>query len=294
MEKRTHFRNNRLAYLLIAPQLFLVFLFFYWPGASAVYWAFTLERPFGGGNEFVGWDNFKAVFADSHYWGSIGSTVIFTVSATVLAMGSALILALFVDRRLKGSRLYQSIFVWPYVIAAPASAVAFRFIMAPQAGLLGFLNQAVPGLWDPGLNGTHAMIEIIVAYAWKWVGYNFLFLLAGLQSVPRGMIEAAALDGAGVLRRMRDIQLPMLTPTLFFLLVLNITESFQDSFGIIDVMTEGGPAKSTDLLVYKLYFDGFKGFDYSGAAAQSVILMLLVMLFTMIQFRFVERRVHYK
>ena len=160
--------------------------------------------------------------------------------------------------------------------------MAFRFILAPEAGFLAFVNQIWPGLWNPALDGIDAMICIIVAFAWKYVGYNFIFFLAALQAIPRSLIEAAAMDGAGIVRRMRDIQLPLLTPTLFFLLVINLTDSFTDSFGIVDIMTQGGPARATELMVYKIYFDGFKGLDYSGAAAQSIILMLLVIVLTIV------------
>ena len=198
------------------------------------------------------------------------------------------------DRQLAGSRFYRVVLIWPYGIAAPALALAFRFILAPEAGFLAVVNQIWPGIWNPALDGNDAMASIIVAFSWKYVGYNFIFFLAALQAIPRSLIEAAAMDGSGVIRRIRDIQFPLITPTMFFLLVINITDSFQDSFGIVDIMTGGGPAHATDLMVYKIYFDGFKGLDYSGAAAQSIILMLLVIVLTIVQFRFIERRVHYR
>jgi sn-glycerol 3-phosphate transport system permease protein len=184
--------------------------------------------------------------------------------------------------------------VWPYAIAAPALGVAFRFILAPEAGFMAYINHIVPGLWNPALNGTQAMIAIVIAYVWKYIGYNFIFFLAALQAIPKSLIEAAAMDGSGLLRRVKDIQIPLLTPTIFFLVVINLTDSFTDSFGIVDLMTGGGPDRATELMVYKIFFDGFKGLDYSGAAAQSVILMLLVIALTVFQFRFLERRVHYK
>ncbi|TIT26280.1 MAG: ABC transporter permease subunit, partial [Mesorhizobium sp.] len=190
--------------------------------------------------------------------------------------------------------LYRVVLIWPYGIAAPALAMAFRFILAPEAGFMAVVNQVWPGFWDPGLDGTDAMASIIAAFSWKYVGYNFIFFLAAFQAIPRSLIEAAAMDGSGVLRRFWDIQFPLITPTIFFLLVINITESFQDSFGIVDIMTAGGPANSTNLMVYKIYSDGFKGLDYSGAAAQSIILMLLIIVLTIFQFRFIERRVHYR
>jgi sn-glycerol 3-phosphate transport system permease protein len=204
-----------------------------------------------------------------------------------------MLLALAVDRKLKGHQGFRWALIWPYAVAAPAAGLAFRFLLSPEAGLVAYLNHRYPGIWNPTVNGTQAMILIIVAYSWKYVAYNFLFMLAGLQSIPKSLIEAAAMDGSRPLRRIRDIQLPLMTPTIFFLLIVNLTDSFVDSFGIVDITTEGGPAKATDLLVYKIYFDGFRGLDYSGAAAQSIILMLLVIVLTFIQFRFVERRIHY-
>ena len=292
-EKRAFFTNNWIGIALIVPQLLLIFTFFYWPTGEALYWAFTLERPWGGGNQWVGFANFAAILSDPVYWNSIWRSAVFAIASAGLGMAIALLLALLTDRELRGWRVYRAVLVWPYAIAAPALAMAFRFILAPEAGFLAFINKIWPGLWNPALHGIDAMICIIVAFAWKYVGYNFIFFLAALQAIPRALIEAAAMDGAGLIRRMRDIQLPLLTPTVFFLAVINLTDSFTDSFGIVDIMTQGGPARATELMVYKIYFDGFKGLDYSGAAAQSIILMLLVIGLTVVQFRYVERRVHY-
>jgi sn-glycerol 3-phosphate transport system permease protein len=294
MEARGHFKALWLGALLVLPQALLVFTFFYWPTGAALYWAFTLEQPWGGGNTFVGLDNFINVFSDPFYWSSVWRSLMFALGASGLAMGIALILALFCDRQLRGHFYYRTALVWPFAVAAPAAAVAFRYVFAPEAGIFSGLNQMFPGLWNPAMNGTHAMIMIIVAYSWKYIAYNFIFFLAGLRAIPRALIEAAAMDGASVPRRMRDIQLPLLMPTFFFLLVINLTDSFVDSFGIIDITTEGGPAKATELMVYKIYFDGFRGLDYSGAAAQSIVLMMLVVGLTIVQFRFIERRVHYR
>jgi sn-glycerol 3-phosphate transport system permease protein len=294
MEKRAIFTNKWIGIAFIVPQLVLIFTFFYWPAGQAVFWAFTLQRPWGGGNDWVGLANFIGVLSDKVYWDSVVRSLAFAFLSTGLAMGSGLVLAFLVDRELAGHRVYRAVLVWPYAIAAPALGLAFRFMLAPNAGLISFVNHIWPGIWDPTVNGTNAMAAIIFAFSWKYVGYNFIFMLAALQGIPRSLVEAGAMDGAGVLQRMRDIQLPLLTPTLFFLLVLNLTDSFQDSFGIVDIMTEGGPARATNLMVYKIYFDGFKGLDYSGAAAQSIILMLLVVALTFVQFRFIERRVHYK
>jgi sn-glycerol 3-phosphate transport system permease protein len=294
MERRATFSNMWLAGGLIAPQLMLVFVFFYWPASQAVYWAFTTQPPFGGTNDWVGLQNFEQIFSDRVYWNSVVASVIFAVGSTALAIGTAILLAVMVDRNLKGYRVYRFVYFWPYAIAAPAVGLAFRFIFAPDAGFFSSINKVFPGLWNPAFNGVDAMILIIIAYSWKMIAYNFIFFLAGLQSIPRSLVEASAMDGSGVLRRLRDIQLPLLAPTLFFLLVINITESFVDSFGIVDIITGGGPARATDLMVFKIYSDGFKGLDYSMAAAQSIVLMALVMALTFFQFRYVERQIHYK
>ena len=291
--RRAYFRNNWIAAALVAPQLLIIFVFFYWPTSQALYWAFTLEQPWGGGNEWVGLENFRAILTDDRYWNSVRVSVIYAAATTALAMGMALVLALFADRQLSGYKAYRVGMIWPYAIAAPAVGLAFRFIFNPAAGVLSWVNQVFPGLWDPTLNGTHALIMVIVAGAWKQVAYSFIFFLAGLQAIPRSLVEAGAMDGARFWRRVRDIQLPLLAPTFFFLLVINITDSFTDSFGIVDTMTSGGPARATDLMVYKIYEDGFRGLDYSSAAAQSIILMILVIALTFFQFKYIERRVHY-
>jgi sn-glycerol 3-phosphate transport system permease protein len=194
---------------------------------------------------------------------------------------------------LPGHRTYRFLYFWPYAVAAPAVGLAFRFIFAPDAGFVSAINQWFPDLWNPARDGVAAMILIVMANAWSMVAYNFIFFLAGLQSIPRSLAEAGAMDGAGVLGRMRDIQLPLLAPTVFFLIVINITDSFVNSFGIVDITTGGGPARATDLMVFKIYSDGFKGKDYSLAAAQSLVLMALVIALTFVQFRYIERRVHY-
>lgn len=291
--RRAYFKNNWIAALVVAPQLLIIFVFFYWPTSQALYWSFTLEQPWGGGNEWIGLENFRAILSDDLYWDTVRISVIYALATTALAMGMALILAVFVDRQLTGYKAYRIGAIWPYAIAAPAVGLSFRFIFNPSAGIMSFVNHAFPGMWDPIMNGDHAMTMIVVAGAWKQVAYNFIFFLAALQSIPRSLLEAGAMDGATVLRRMRDIQLPLMAPTFFFVLVINITDSFTDSFGIVDTMTGGGPARATNLMVYKIYSDGFEGLDYSGAAAQSIILMVLVIALTVVQFRYVERRVHY-
>ena len=293
MERRAYYRNKTLPWLLIAPQLLLVFVFFYWPTAQALFWAVTLEQPWGGGNAFVGFDNFALIFGDSRYWATVLRSAFYAVCSTGISMGMALTLALFTDRALKGTGLFQSIYIWPYAIAAPAAGVAFRFMFSPQAGLVGMINKIWPGIWDPSIIGWQALAMVIVCHAWLGIGYNFVFFLAALQMIPRSIPEAGAMDGARPFQRMLDLQLPLIAPTTFFLIIMNLISSFTDSFGLIDTMTEGGPIGSTELMVYKIYFDGFKGLDYSGAAAQSIVLMLLVITLTFIQFKWVERRIHY-
>jgi sn-glycerol 3-phosphate transport system permease protein len=294
MDRRATFKGTWIAAALIAPQLVLVFIFFYWPAAQSLYWALTLEPPFGGGNQFVGLQNFKAVLSDNLYWNSVRVSILFAVCSTALTLFVSLLLATFVDRRLSGYQVYRFVYFWPYAIAAPAVGLAFRFIFAPDAGFVSAINKVFPNLWNPALDGWDAFILIVIANSWKMIAYSFIFFLAGLQAIPRTLTEAGAMDGAGVLRRLWDLQLPLLAPTFFFLLVINVTESFVDSFGIVDITTGGGPARATDLMVYKIYSDGFKGLDYSLAAAQSIVLMTLVITLTFIQFRYVERRVHYK
>lgn len=293
MERRAFFRNDTLPWLLIGPQLLLVLVFFYWPTSQALYWAFTLEQPWGGGNSWVGWDNFLSIFRDNEYWSTVIRSAFYASCTTLLSMTMALTLAVFVDRSLKGTRLFQSVFVWPYAIAAPAAGVAFRFIFAPEAGLVGAINNVWPGIWNPATDGFQALGMVIICHAWLGIGYNFIFFLAALQMIPRSISEAGAMDGARPFQRMLDLQLPLIAPTAFFLLIINLISSFTDSFGLIDTMTEGGPFGSTEVMVYKIYFDGFKGLDYSGAAAQSIVLMLLVISLTFVQFKWVEKRIHY-
>jgi sn-glycerol 3-phosphate transport system permease protein len=293
MDRRATFNSTWIAATLITPQLILVFIFFYWPAVQSLYWALTLEPPFGGGNQFVGLQNFRAVLGDKLYWNSVRVSLLFALCSTTLTLIVSLLLATFVDRQLVGYRAYRFIYFWPYAIAAPAVGLAFRFIFAPDAGFVSSINKVFPNLWNPALDGLDAFILIVLANSWKMIAYSFIFFLAGLQSIPRSITEAAAMDGAGVLRRLRDHQLPLLAPTFFFLLVINITESFVDSFGIVDITTGGGPARATDLMVFKIYSDGFKGLDYSLAAAQSIVLMTLVVALTFVQFRYVEKRVHY-
>lgn len=291
--KRATFNRLWIAALFIAPQLLLIFVFFYWPASQALYWAFTTQPPFGGSNEWIGLSNFEQIFSDSVYWASVRVSVLFAILSTTLSITIGLLLAVAVDRQLPGYQTYRFGYFLPYAIAAPAVGLAFRFIFAPDAGFVSAINVRFPNLWNPALDGWDALILITLANSWKMAAYNFIFFLAGMQTIPRTVIEAGAMDGAGVLRRLRDIQIPLLAPTVFFLLVINVTETFVDSFGIVDITTGGGPARATDLMVYKIYSDGFKGLDYSLAAAQSIVLMTMVVALTFVQFRYIERRVHY-
>ncbi|MXP62204.1 ABC transporter permease subunit [Roseomonas sp. M0104] len=294
MERRATFRSPLLPWLLVLPQLLIIFVFFYWPTGEAFHWAFTLEQPWGGGRQWVGWQNFQEIFSSSAYWSSVRVSLFYAFGTSAVAIFIALLLALFIDREVRGSRGWGVALIWPYAIAAPAIGMIFRFVFDPRAGVFSALNALWPGAWNPALNGAHAMLMLILAGAWQLVAYNFVFFLAGLQSIPRSLTEAAAMDGAGPMRRMRDLQVPLLAPTFFFLVVINLTDSFTNSFGLVDIMTAGGPARATEIMVYKIYADGFKGLDYSGAAAQSIVLMGLVILLTVIQFRFVERKMHYR
>jgi len=284
-ERRAYFDGTWLGVALIAPQLLLIFTFFYWPTAQALYWAFTLERPWGGGNEWVGLGNFTAMLSDPVYWNSVWRSVIFAATSTGLSMGLAFMLALFVDRELFGWRIYRAVLVWPFAIAAPALGMAFRFILAPEAGFLAFVNKIWPGLWNPALDGTDAMIAIVVAFAWKYAGYNFIFFLAGLQAMPKTLIEAAALDGAGFFRRVWSVQLPLMMPTVFFVAVIDMTDSFTDSFGIVDIMTQGGPARATTLFVYAVYEQIFMNLAVGRASALAVIYFLVLCILAGLQLR---------
>ena len=293
MIKRVIFKHQRLPYLLILPELLIILVFFYWPSIKAIFWSLTLEPPFGGPAQWVGLDNFRELLDSEEYYSSAGVTLLFAFWTTLISMGSALILALFVDRVIRGLVAYRATLMWPYAIAAPAVAVAFQFIFQPGVGFFAFLNDIWPGIWDPAIDGYDALVMVIIAASWKSITYNFIFFLAGLQSIPKTFVEAAALDGADPIQRFFTIVFPLLSPTFFFLLVINVTDSFTEGFGIINVMTQGGPGGATNILVYKLYQDGFIGLDLSSSSAQSVILMVLVILLTFIQFRWIERRIHY-
>jgi sn-glycerol 3-phosphate transport system permease protein len=293
IEKRVRFKSWWLPWALIAPQMAIIVVFFFWPAAQALYFSVLQQDAFGTSVEFVGLQNFRALWEDDTYLASFRTTAVFSVLVAALGLSSSLLLAVMADRVVKGSRFYKTLLVWPYAVAPAVAGVLWLFMFAPSIGVVSYALRSMGVDWNHLLNGTHAMILIVLAAVWKQVSYNFLFFLAGLQSIPRSLIEAAAIDGAGPWRRFWTVQFPLLTPTTFFLLVINIIYVFIDTFAIIDAATSGGPGKDTAILVYKVYHDGFKAMDLGGSAAQSVVLMAILIGLTVIQFRYVEKRVHY-
>jgi sn-glycerol 3-phosphate transport system permease protein len=292
MEKRSIFGGRLLPVLLLAPQLAITFVFFYWPASQAVWQSFLLQDAFGLKTTFVWFENYSALFA-SDYVRTFVTTAIFASLVTILSLSIALVLAVQADKAIKGAAVYKTLLIWPYAVAPAVAGVLWLFMFQPSLGIVAKALQSIGVPWNPLLDGTHAMILVVLASVWKQVSYNFLFFLAGLQAIPRAVIEAAAIDGASRTRRFWTIVLPLLSPTAFFLLVVNIVYAFFDTFGIIDAMTGGGPAKATETLVYRVFADGRLGGDLGGSAAQSVILMILVVALTAIQFRYVERKVTY-
>ncbi|MFN4011304.1 MAG: carbohydrate ABC transporter permease [Pannonibacter sp.] len=288
------FPQRWLAFALILPQTLLIALFFYLPVYLAFYWSFTLERPFGGGSEFVGLQNYARVLGDPEFWGSLRLTFVFMVIGSTLAIVIPLILALAADRHIRLSNPARNVLVWPKGVAGASIGLVFVFIFNPFLGLLAPLNALFPGIWNPRIDGTDAFTMIVVAHIWGGIPFNFVVLLSGLQAVPQVLHRAAALDGAGPWRRVRDVQLPLIAPQLFLTFALEFTESVTGAFGLIDSMTEGGPGGSTTLLVYKIYVDGFRGYDLSGAATQTALLMIFVLILTAFQFLVLERRVRYE
>ena len=293
MEKRVRFKSAWLPWLLVAPQLAIVIVFFFWPAGQALYQSLLVEDAFGASSQFVWFDNFKELFANEDYINSFRVTIMFSLLVTFLGLSISLVLAVFADRVIRAANVYKTLLIWPYAVAAAVAAVLWLFLFSPTLGVIALALQSMGIAWDPLLNGTDALILITVAAVWKQISYNFLFFLAGLQSIPKSLIEAAAIDGAGPVRRFVTIVFPLLTPTTFFLLVVNIVYAFFDTFAIVDAATGGGPAKATSILVFKVYHDGFKGLDLGGSAAQSVVLMVIVVTLTVVQFRFLEKKVQY-
>ena len=293
MEKRVRFKSAWLPWLLVAPQLAIVIVFFFWPAGQAIYQSFLREDAFGTSTEFVGLENFTQLFNDPSYLASFKTTLIFSVLVAVLGLSISLVLAVMADRVIKGATGYKTLLIWPYAVAPVVAGVLWLFMFAPSIGVVAWGLRQIGFNWNHLLDGTHAMALIVMAAVWKQISYNFLFFLAGLQSIPRSLIEAAAIDGARPWRRFWTIQFPLLSPTTFFLLVINVVYAFFDTFAIIDATTQGGPGRDTLILVYKVYHDGFKNLDLGGSAAQSVILMAIVIVLTVVQFRYVEKKVNY-
>ena len=293
MEKRVRFKSKWLPWALVAPQLAIILVFFYWPAAQALLQSVMVDSPFGGSREFVGLDNFRHLFSDPSYLASFKTTAMFSILVAVCGLSVSLLLAVMANRVVRGEGFYKTLLIWPYAVAPVVAGVLWVFMFASPMGVIAFWLRAIGINWDHLLNSNHAMALIVVAAVWKQISYNFLFFLAGLQSIPKSLIEAAAIDGASPWRRFWTIVFPLLSPTTFFLLVINVVYAFFDTFGIVDATTKGGPGKDTAILVYKVYYDGFKAMDMGGSAAQSVVLMAIVVTLTVIQFRFVEKKVQY-
>ena len=293
MDKAVSFNNKLLPLALLIPQLAITFIFFYWPASQTIYQSFRLEDAFGLSSEFVGFENYRALFAQPEYYRAMWTTVVFSSLVGILSIAIALLLAAQADKNLRAAPVYKTFLIWPYAVAPAIASVLWIFMFHPTLGTLTRPLRIWGFNWNAMLNGNDAMALVVMAAVWKQIAYNFLFFLAGLQSIPKSVIEAAAIDGAGPMRRFWTIVFPLLSPTTFFLLVVNVVYVFFDTFGIIDAVTGGGPAGSTTTMVYKVYADGRLGGDLGGSAAQSAVLMIVVIAMTAIQFRYVERKVQY-
>ncbi len=293
MEKRVVFRSGWLPWLLLTPQMAVILVFFFWPAGQAVLQSLQQQDAFGTSLEFVGLANFQQLFEDSGYVESFKTTALFSALVAGLGIGISLLLAVFADRIVRGGMFYKTMLILPYAVAPAVAAVLWVFMFSPSLGVVAYALGKIGIDWNHLLNSGHAMTLIVMASVWKQISYNFLFFLAGLQSIPKSLIEAAAIDGAKPWRRFWTIQFPLLSPTTFFLLVINVVYAFFDTFAIVDAATQGGPGKDTSILVYKVYHDGFKAMDLGGSAAQSVVLMVIVVALTVVQFRYVEKKVNY-
>jgi sn-glycerol 3-phosphate transport system permease protein len=293
MQKRAIFGHRLLPYLLLLPQVAVIVVFFYWPASQAVWQSFLLQDAFGLSTSFVWLENYQLLFSNHEYYRTIATTFLFSAAVALLSLSSALLLAVMADKPLRGAATYRTLLIWPYAVAPAVAGVLWLFMFQPSLGILAQGLRALGVDWNPLLDGGHALTLVILSATWKQISYNFLFFLAGLAAIPKSVIEAAAIDGASPTRRFWTIIFPLLSPTTFFLLVVNIVYAFFDTFGIIDAMTGGGPAKATETLVYKVFQDGRLGGDLGGSAAQSVILMIIVIGLTAVQFRYVERKVNY-
>ena len=293
MEKRVIFKGWWLPLMLVAPQLIVSAIFFFYPAGQAVWNSLFLPDPFGLKTEFVGLDNFKFLATDSYYRASFITTIIFSTLVSVFSMGLGLYFAALADRLIKGAGVYQTLLIWPYAVAPAVAAVIWNFLFSSRIGLISWYLGNFGYDWNHALNSGEAMGLVVLASSWGRISYNFLFFLAGLQAIPKSVIEAAAIDGASFWKRFRTIVLPLLSPISFFLLVVNIVYAFFETFGVIHTITSGGPQQATKILVYKVFDDGFVGQDLGSSAAQSVILLALVGLLTIVQFKYVEKKVHY-
>jgi sn-glycerol 3-phosphate transport system permease protein len=293
VEKRVRFKNWWLPWVLIAPQMVIIGVFFFLPAFQAVYQSVLQQDAFGTSTEFVGMLNFERLWNDTTYLESFKTTAVFSILVAFFGLSIALLLAVMADTVIKGGTWYKTLLIWPYAVAPAVAGVLWLFMFAPSVGIVSYALRSIGFNWNHLLDGDHAMALIVMAAVWKQISYNFLFFLAGLQSIPKSLIEAAAIDGAGRWRRFWSIVFPLLSPTTFFLLVINIVYAFFETFAIVDAATHGGPGKETAILVYKLYYDGFKALDLGGSAAQSVVLMVIVITLTVIQFRYVEKKVQY-
>ena len=293
MEKRVVFRSVWLPFALVAPQIAITVIFFFWPAFQAIYQSMLLQDAFGLHTEFVWFDNFKTLFNDDRYLASFQVTALFSSLVAFLGLAISLLLAVAADRIVRGAFAFKTLLIWPYAVAPAIAGVLWAFLFAPSIGIIAYVLKQWGIPWNYVLDGDHAMILVVIAAVWKQISYNFLFFLAGLQSIPKSLMEAAAIDGASPFRRFWTIVFPLLSPSTFFLLVVNIVYAFFDTFGVIDATTQGGPATATQILVYKVYYDGVKAADLGGSSAQSVILMIIVIALSVIQFRFVEKKVQY-
>jgi len=293
VKETASYKHRFLPYLLVAPQVVITLVFFIWPAGQALYQSFLMEDAFGLETQFVWFENFQFLLSDPGYLHSFKITLVFAACTTLLSMGSSLFLAVMADRVIRGAMVYKTFLIWPYAVAPAIAGVLWYFLFNPSIGILAYVLQAMGYEWNHQLQGEDAMVLVILAAAWKQISYNFLFFLAGLQSIPRSLLEAAAIDGATPFKRFWTVVFPLLSPTTFFLMVVNVVYAFFDTFGIIHATTSGGPAGATEILVYKVFNDGFIGLDLGSSAAQSVILMIVVSIFTILQFRYVEKKVEY-
>ena len=293
MEKRVVFQNRWLPYLLVAPQLAITLIFFFLPAGQAIYQSVLMQDPFGLSTEFVGLQNFETLLSDPNYVSSFKITMVFSALVAFLGLAISLLLAVCADRVLRGASAYKTFLIVPYAVAPAVAGVLWMFIFNPTLGVLSYVMRMFGIDWNYLVDADQALTLLVIAAVWKQVSYNFIFFLAGLQAIPKSLLEAAAMDGAGPFRRFWTVVFPLLSPSSFFLLVMIIVYAFFVTFAIVDATTMGGPGQDTNILVYKVFVDGFRNMDFGGSAAQSVILMVMVIILTVIQFRFIERRVNY-